>query len=203
MIKNTNYYNMMETQLSNITKNGEKKKLLLHCCCAPCSSHCLELLNKYCYITAYFYNPNITDEEEYIKRWKELLRFVDEVYTDGSVDTYVEEHDRDSFLNMARGMENEPERGIRCYHCYELRMDKSAAYAAEHNYDFFTTTLSISPHKNAQSINEIGEKLAEQYKVDFLYSDFKKKNGYKHSIELSHEHNLYRQDFCGCEYSRR
>ena len=202
-MKNANYYTMMEEELKKISDSGSKKKLLLHCCCAPCSSHCLEVLTDYFDITAYFYNPNITSDEEYEKRWNELKRFVHEVYQENGVESYLEEHESERFLEMAKGMEEEPERGIRCYACYKLRLDKSAAFAKKHGFDYFTTTLSISPHKNADWLNEIGEELGEQYGIMFLHSDFKKKNGYKHSIELSKEYNLYRQNFCGCEFSRR
>ena len=202
-MKNVNYYMLMEEQLKNIEKSGCKRKLLLHCCCAPCSSHCLELLNKYFEITAYFYNPNITDNEEFEKRLNELKRFVKQVYDENDVNTYWETHESERFLEMAKGLENELERGARCRKCYELRLDRSASFAKEHGYDYFTTTLSISPHKNAEWINEIGISLSEKYGIDFLYSDFKKKNGYKRSIELSAEYDLYRQNFCGCEFSRR
>ncbi len=202
-MKNANYYMLMEEQLKAIEKSGCKKKLLLHCCCAPCSSHCLELLSKYFDITAYFYNPNITDDAEYEKRLNELKRFVKQVYNEENVNTYGEDHESEIFLEMAKGLENEPERGARCKKCYELRLDRSALFAKEHGYDYFTTTLSISPHKNAEWINEIGISLSEKHGIDFLYSDFKKKNGYKRSIELSTEYGLYRQNFCGCEFSRR
>ncbi len=202
-MNNVNYYKKMEEQIEEIVGEEKKKKLLLHCCCAPCSSHCLEILSRYFDITAYFYNPNITNVEEYRKRWSELERFVKEVYHEDGVVTYLEEQESEVFLDMAKGMEQEPERGKRCYACYRLRMRKSAAFAAEHGFDFFTTTLSISPHKNADWINEIGEEMSEFFKIPFLYSDFKKKNGYKRSIELSKEYHLYRQDFCGCEFSRR
>lgn len=203
MVKNTNYYMLMEKQIEEYSTLKEKKKLLLHCCCAPCSSHCLEVLHQYFEITAYFYNPNITDYDEYIKRYHELSRFVKNVYTDKTVATFLEEHDSKSFLDMAEGMEHLPERGARCYECYKLRLDKSARYAKENGFDVFTTTLSISPHKNAAWLNEIGEELSDKYGITYLYSDFKKKNGYKRSIELSEQYGLYRQNFCGCEFSRR
>ncbi len=203
MVKNINYYMLMEKQIEEYSTFKEKKKLLLHCCCAPCSSHCLEVLHQYFDITAYFYNPNITDYDEYIKRYHELSRFVKNVYTDKTVATFLEEHDSKSFLDMAEGMEHLPERGARCYECYKLRLDKSARYAKENGFDVFTTTLSISPHKNAAWLNEIGEELSDKYGITYLYSDFKKKNGYKRSIELSEQYGLYRQNFCGCEFSRR
>ena len=166
-MKNANYYTMMEEELKKISDSGSKKKLLLHCCCAPCSSHCLEVLANYFDITAYFYNPNITSDEEYEKRWNELKRFVHEVYQENGVEPYLEEHESERFLEMAKGMEEEPERGIRCYACYKLRLDKSAAFAKKHGFDYFTTTLSISPHKNADWLNEIGEELGEQYGITF------------------------------------
>lgn len=204
MDKITNYNRAMEDQLALLSTEKTKKRLLLHCCCAPCSSAVLERLKDYFSITAYFYNPNITDETEYMKRFAELERFVNEVYCDREdIDVYREESDSGLFHDVVRGLENEPERGKRCMKCYELRMRKSAIYAIEHGYDFFTTTLSISPHKNAEWINRIGVNLSEQLGIPFLYSDFKKKNGYKRSIELSAEYNLYRQNFCGCEYSRK
>lgn len=198
--KDANYNKIMEFQIKNIPE-GTKPRLLLHCCCAPCSSHCLSVLSEYFHITAYFYNPNITEYEEYMKRWGELVRFVDNVYHD-EVGTFLEEHESEKFLEMSKGLEEVPEGGSRCYKCYRLRLDKSAAYAVSHGYDYFTTTLSISPHKNSAWLNEIGRELEQEYKIPYLYSDFKKKNGYKHSIELSHEYGLYRQNFCGCEFSK-
>lgn len=204
MMQNRNYYQMMEKQLSIIDgeniQNG-KKRLLLHCCCAPCSSHCLSVLAEHFHITAYFYNPNITDYTEYIKRFEELKRFVSEVYVEG-VDVELAEHDPQVFLEIAKGMEDLPERGARCYECYKLRLDRSAAYARDNGYDMFTTTLSISPHKNAIWLNEIGAELSRKYGVGYLFSDFKKKDGYRHSIQLSKEYGLYRQNYCGCEFSR-
>ena len=188
-MQNANYYKKMEEQIRIFDTKYEqnaKPRLLLHCCCAPCSSHCLSVLAEHFYITAYFYNPNITDYEEYIKRFEELKRFVNEVYVDG-VEVKPAEHDPQVFLDMARGREDLPERGARCYDCYKLRLEKSASYAKENGYDVFTTTLSIS----------------RKYGIDYLFSDFKKKDGYRHSIQLSKEYGLYRQNFCGCEFSRK
>lgn len=206
IMQNVNFYKLMEEQISRYDKTsagGVKPGLLLHCCCAPCSSHCLTVLAEHFDITAYFYNPNITDYDEYIKRFGELERFVGEVYADGVKVCLPEHHDAQRFYDMAKGREDLPERGARCYDCYKLRLDESARFAKENGYDVFTTTLSISPHKNALWLNEIGAEACARYGVDFLYSDFKKKNGYKHSIELSKEYGLYRQNFCGCEFSRR
>lgn len=179
-----------------------KQKLLLHVCCAPCSSHVLELLENEYDITVFFYNPNITLGEEYVKRIEELKRFVSEAPFAAGVSVCEGEYEPDVFLDMARGLEYEPEKGKRCYKCYELRMRRAAEYAKEHGYDLFTTTLSISPHKNANWLNEIGSRLAEELNIDYLYSDFKKKNGYARSIQLSKEYNLYRQDYCGCLFSK-
>lgn len=179
------------------------KKMLLHVCCAPCSSHVLETLNGEYEITAYFYNPNITEKDEYEKRIEELTRFVSEAPFTKAVRVLEGEYEPELFFEMSKGLEAEPERGKRCYLCYELRMRKAALYAAEHGYDIFTTTLSISPHKNAAWLNEIGQRLSDEYGIAYLYSDFKKKNGYARSIELSTEYKLYRQNYCGCIYSRR
>lgn len=180
-----------------------KPKLLLHVCCAPCSSHVLELLSKEYDITVYFYNPNITDNDEYDKRFGELERFVGEAPFAMNVKTVDGGYDSKIFFEMSKGMEELPERGARCYQCYKLRMEEAARYAQLNGYDVFTTSLSISPHKNANWINEIGALCQEKYGVDYMYSDFKKKNGYARSIQLSKEYNLYRQDYCGCIFSKR
>ena len=187
----------------NTQETKKNEKLLLHVCCAPCSSHVLEILENQFDITAYFYNPNITGEEEYVKRINALKRFVQEAPFTKNVKICDGEYAPDVFFSMARGLEDEPERGARCYKCYELRMRKTAEYALENGYDIFTTTLSISPHKNAAWINEIGNRLSDELGIKYLYSDFKKKNGYLRSIQLSNEYNLYRQDYCGCIYSIR
>lgn len=178
------------------------KKLLLHVCCAPCSSHVLETLKGMYDITVFFYNPNITNEDEYRKRILELERFVKETDFAKGVVMIEGTYEPEVFFDMAKGLEQEPERGSRCYKCYELRLRETARYAKEHGFDLFTTTLSISPHKNAAWLNEIGCRVGEEYAVEHLYSDFKKKNGYARSIQLSKEYNLYRQDFCGCIYSK-
>lgn len=179
-----------------------RNKLLLHVCCAPCSSHVLELLAEVYNITVFFYNPNITEREEYLKRIAELRRFVKEAPFAKHVSVVEGNYEPALFFDMAKGLEEEPERGARCYKCYALRMREAALYAKEHGFDLFTTTLSISPHKNAGWLNEIGEALSREIGVEYLYSDFKKKNGYARSIQLSKEYNLYRQDYCGCIYSR-
>ena len=168
-----NYQKELEKTLENITKSDIKPSLLLHVCCAPCSSYVLEYLNKYFNITALFYNPNISTD-------------------------YIPQE----FYDMAKGLEGCPEGGARCFKCYRLRLEQTAKMAKEEQFDYFTTTLSISPLKDSQKLNEIGQALEKEYGVKYLYSDFKKKNGYKRSIELSKEYNLYRQNFCGCEFSK-
>lgn len=180
---------------------GEAPRLLLHSCCAPCSSYVLEYLSDYFSITVFYYNPNIYPEREYVERAAEQKRFI-ETFPAKHPISYVEgAYDTKRFYEMARGMEKLPEGGERCFACYELRMREAAVLAREGGYDYFTTTLSISPLKNAQKINEIGEKLEKEFGVRHLPSDFKKKNGYKRSTELSGEYGLYRQNYCGCVFS--
>ena len=195
-----NYDNLMEEQISKLDK---VPRLLLHACCAPCSSACIERLSDNFKIDIYYYNPNIDNIEEYNKRLKEVIKFTKEFKTKYPIDVIDGGYDSETFFKMAKGLEEEPERGKRCYECYKLRLKKTSEYASNNNYDFFATTLTLSPYKNSNWINEIGEKLDKETKSTYLYSDFKKKNGYKRSIELSREYNLYRQDYCGCIYSKR
>lgn len=190
----------MEKMLKTIPK-GEK--LLLHACCAPCSSAVLERLGNLFRIVILYYNPNITNKDEYEKRLEEIKKFVREFKTKYPIEIIPGRYEPKEFFDMARGLENEPERGKRCFKCYELRMKECAKIAEAEKINYFTTTLSLSPYKNATWINEIGAELEKEYQTNFLYSDFKKKNGYKRSIELSHEYDLYRQDYCGCVYSLR
>lgn len=190
----------MEKMMENISA-GER--LLLHACCAPCSSAVLERLGDFFQIDILFFNPNITDRYEYKKRLTELENFVSKFKTKYPITVISGRYDPLEFLDMARGLEDEPERGKRCYKCYELRLKECARVAEKNNIKYFTTTLSLSPYKNAVWINEIGSELEKKYNSCFLYSDFKKKNGYKRSIELSKEYDLYRQDYCGCVYSLR
>ena len=180
-----------------------KQKLLLHCCCAPCSSATLERIQQDYDVDIYYYNPNIEPESEFLKRAGEEERFIREFRPDGGVRVLVAPYDHEAFEAIARGREHLPERGERCYLCYELRMRKTAEYALAHGYDCFTTSLSISPYKSSRWINEIGGRLAEELGIAFLHSDFKKQNGYKRSIELSAQYHLYRQNWCGCVYSRQ
>ena len=194
-----NYQKRLDDTLNSL--NG-KPTLLLHACCAPCSSYVLEYLSNYFDITLLFYNPNISPEAEYEFRCKELIRLVNEMLPQSGIKTVVCDYDSSPFYELAKGLENEPECGKRCKKCYFLRLEAAAEYAKKHEFNYFCTTLSISPHKNAEWLNEIGKELSNKYDVKYLYSDFKKKNGYKRSIELSREYELYRQDYCGCVYSK-
>lgn len=191
-----NYNLKMKDIISHI---DGKPKLLLHSCCAPCSTSVLERLKDNFDISIYYYNPNIHPKEEYDIRLDELREYVKR-YNISLVESV---YDSQVFFEMAKGLENEPERGKRCYECYKLRMEETAIKAKELSFDYFTTVLSISPHKNAEWINEIGENLESIYKVKYLYADFKKDNGFKKSVELSNENNLYRQDYCGCIFSKK
>ena len=179
-----------------------RKKLLLHACCAPCSSYVLEYLTGYFDISILYYNPNISPYLEYEKRISELKRLVQEMPLSGETEIIDGKYDPERFSHIANGMENLPEGGERCFKCYRLRMEEAAKAALEKGFDYFTTTLSISPHKNAEKINEIGQELEQTYRVKYLCADFKKKDGYKRSIQLSHEYGLYRQSYCGCIYSK-
>lgn len=206
---NRNYQKELEKLIGKLEQSGNSgdaeklPKLLLHACCAPCSSYCLEYLSKYFSITVFYYNPNIFPEEEYRKRVEEMKRLISEMDFVNPVSFLEGEYIPQDFFDMAKGLEKVPEGGERCFKCYRMRMEETAKLAEKQGFDYFTTTLSISPLKNAAKINEIGEELGEIYKVEHLPSDFKKKNGYKRSIELSAEHHLYRQNYCGCVYSRR
>ena len=196
-----NYKLMMDKEIELVKNDDIKPTLLLHACCAPCSSAVLELLSEVFDITLFFYNPNISPESEFIFRLDELKRLVNEMNLK-DIDIIAPEYDNSEFETIAKGMEDIPEGGARCEKCYRLRLSKSVSYAKEKGFDYVTTTLSISPYKNAQWLNEIGLELAEQYGVKYLLSDFKKGDGYKRSCVLSNEYNLYRQNYCGCVYSK-
>ena len=203
MSEKRNYQKELDVITAGLVKEGRRPKLLLHACCAPCSSYCLEYLTKYFDITLYYHNPNISPQSEFDYRVSELKRLLSEMPLSSPVELVVADYDAAEFEDAVRGLENEPERGGRCTVCYRLRLTKSAEYATTHGFDYFTTTLSISPYKDAERLVKIGEELAEKYGVSYLPSDFKKKNGYKRSIELSEEYGLYRQDYCGCVYSKK
>lgn len=198
-----NYQKVMEDMIRENCGGERVPELLLHSCCAPCSSYCIAALSEHFRVTVFYYNPNIYPPEEYHMRAGEQERFIHEFPTKYPV-SFVEGHyDTERFYRMAEGMEKEPEGGKRCFACYELRLREAAAYAKAGHYDFFTTTLSISPLKNAAKLNEIGGRLAKEYGVPYLFSDFKKKDGYRKSTEISCAYHMYRQYYCGCAYSKR
>ena len=197
----TNYGLLLDRKLSELEKSGERPSLLLHACCAPCSSHTLTVLDKYFRITLYFCNPNIAPEEEFSFRLSELKRLVKEMGL--SIEVVEEPYDPAPFYELAKGLEDLPERGERCRKCIAYRLRKAGAKAKELGFDMFTTTLTISPHKDCAFINECGGQVQEECGVPYLFSDFKKHEGYKHSIELSRQYGLYRQNYCGCVFSQK
>lgn len=199
---NINYQKELDALIENLIDKEEEPTLLLHSCCAPCSSYVLEYLSNYFKITIFYYNPNIYPETEYSRRVIEQQELIRVMKTKNPIKFMQGDYDTKSFYSIAKGLEVEKEGGERCFKCYELRLGEAVKVAKDGGYDYFTTTLSISPHKNAKKLNEIGEILGDKQGVKYLYSDFKKKNGYKRSIELSTEYNLYRQDYCGCLYSK-
>lgn len=201
MANRINYQLEMEKVLASLPA-GAKPKLLLHACCAPCSSAVLERLREHFSITILYYNPNIYPPQEYHRREQELERFLQDAGMSG-IPLIELPYDPQEFYTAVKGLEAEPERGERCTVCYRLRMEQAARYAAAHGFDWFTTTLSISPVKDPVRINQIGQELAQKYGVAHLPSEFRKKNGYKRSLELSAEYGLYRQDYCGCVFSVR
>ncbi len=197
------YSAFTEQAIDKIKLSGKKPSLLLHACCAPCASYVIEYLSDYFDITLFYYNPNISPKSEYDFRLSELERLCAEHPKAVGIKILPCDYDSKEFFSAVKGMEELPEGGERCRVCYSLRLEKTAEAAKKYGFDFFTTTLSISPYKNAEWLNETGQALEEKYAVSYLFSDFKKKNGYKRSIELSAEYNLYRQDFCGCAFSKR
>ncbi len=194
---NINYQVKLDEIIKNLTY---RPKLLLHSCCGPCSSYVLSYLSNYFDITVYYYNPNIHPENEYKKRLNEQIRLVNEGFC--KIKVIDEVYNPDDYFKEIKGHEKDKEGEERCHICYRLRMEKCAKYAREHNFDYFTTTLSVSPYKNAKVLNEIGYALEKKYNIKYLCADFKKKDGYKTSIILSKKYNLYRQDYCGCVYSK-
>ena len=198
-----NFSKMLDKELELISENRKKVSLLLHSCCAPCSSYVISYLNKYFDITVLYYNPNIYPYEEYLKRKNEQIRLINEMEHVNNLSIIDCDYDNDKYERLIKGLENEKEGGSRCHICYKLRLEKTAMMASDGNYDYFSTTLTVSPYKNSKILNEIGESLAVKYNIKWLYSDFKKNDGYKKSVELSKKYNLYRQDYCGCIYSKR
>lgn len=204
-MNNRNYQKELDKLLTKVAQEEQGKTLFLHSCCAPCSSYVLEYLRKYFQITVFYYNPNITYSQEYFKRVEEqkrLIRVYNEQGEGYPIAVLEGDYQPQVFLDMAKGLEECAEGGERCFKCYELRLEETARKAKEIGADYFATTLTISPLKNAPKLNEIGESLAKIYQVPWLPSDFKKKEGYKRSIELSAEYGLYRQDYCGCAFSK-
>ena len=205
-IQKVNYQKILDKITDKIEKEcaeGENRPaLFLHACCAPCSSYVLEYLSRYFSIVLFYYNPNISPQEEYEKRVAEVRRLLQEMPLAGPVTLTLGDYEPERFFDLAKGHEAEPEGGDRCTLCYRLRLTEAAQAAKDLACDYFTTTLSISPYKNAEKLNTIGAELAKEYGVPYLFSDFKKRNGYKRSIELSREYHLYRQNYCGCVYSR-
>ena len=198
-----NYQAELEKIIAKNQSDGVIPTLFLHSCCAPCSSYVLEYLSLYFKITVFYYNPNIYPDEEYFKRVKEQKEFIERFPAKIKIDFVEGNFDKDRFYAMAKGKENIREGGERCFACYELRLRESAEYALKGNFDYFTTTLSISPLKNAEKLNQIGLSLEKEYGVKYLVSDFKKKDGYKRSVEISRQYGMYRQDYCGCVFSKK
>lgn len=199
-ITKTNFQIEMEKLIAAL--GDRRPTLLLHACCAPCSSYVLESIAKYFDITMFFYDPNITPAEEYEKRYSELKRLLREAPFASGIKIMESEYEPEKFFEIAKGLEDIPEGGERCFKCYRLRLERTAQAAKEHGFDYFATTLSISPYKSSAKLAEISLALQSEYGVNWLPSDFKKRGGYKRSIELSKEYGLYRQDYCGCVYSQ-
>ena len=198
-----NYQKELDKILIKLGQEQRVPTLLIHSCCAPCSSYVLEYLSEYFKITVFYYNPNIYPESEYTKRIVEQQKLIQDMNFKHPVSFMAGKYEKEKFYAMAAGMEHLKEGGARCMKCYELRLSEAAKQAAAGGFDYFTTTLSISPMKNAQKLNEIGVRVGKEHGVEYLVSDFKKKNGYKRSVELSKEYGLYRQDYCGCIFSRQ
>lgn len=198
-----NYQRLLDQTILQLQEQGRVPRLLLHACCAPCSSYVLEYLSAYFLITVFYYNPNIYPDEEYNKRVAEQKAFIERFPAKHPISFVEGDFDKKRFYEVTKGLEKEPEGGKRCQQCFCLRLEETAKLAKEMQMDYFTTTLSISPMKNAQMLNEIGGALAKDYGISYLYSDFKKREGYKRSVELSKEYGMYRQDYCGCVFSYR
>lgn len=200
---NENYQKKLEKLLEEIKETNITPNILLHSCCAPCSSYVIEYLSPYFNITILYYNPNISPKEEYLKRKEEQIKLINTIPTKNKVSIIDCDYDNNLYEEVIKGLETEPERGKRCTKCFNLRLEKTAKIAKENNFDYFGTTLTVSPYKNSKLLNEIGYELQNKYNINWLPSDFKKNNGYKRSIELSKTYNLYRQNYCGCKYSQK
>lgn len=207
MMNQRNYQKELDKIVNTIeeAQTTEVLKVFLHSCCAPCSSYCLEYLSTYFEVTVFYYNPNIYPEDEYRKRVKEQQEFINRFPAKHKISFVEGAYDTEKFYQTVKGLEQIPEGGERCFACYRLRLQEAYDYAKDKGFDYFTTTLTISPLKNAAKLNEIGEEIANEGNgtLKFLPSDFKKKNGYKRSVELSAEYGMYRQDYCGCVFSKQ
>ncbi|MBR1855152.1 MAG: epoxyqueuosine reductase QueH [Lachnospiraceae bacterium] len=198
-----NYQRELDQLIERIEAEGKVPTLLLHSCCAPCSSYCIEYLSQFFAITVFYYNPNIYPDEEYFHRVKEQQRFISEFPTKHPVSFIEGDFEKDRFYSeVAKGLEKEPERGARCTKCFELRLGETAKRAAAEGMDYFATTLTISPMKDVELLNSIGTAMGERYGVEYLATEFRKKNGYLRSTQISKEYDMYRQDYCGCVYSK-
>ena len=202
IMEKKNYQLMLDRELEKIVTSGAVPRLLLHSCCAPCSSYVIEYLTEYFEMTVFYFNPNIYPEEEFYKRIDEQCRFIDRIPVKHPIHFIGSDYRSEEFYAAVKGHEGDPEGGERCKICYRLRLEETARLAAREGFDYFTTTLSISPHKNAEWLNSIGAELTSEYKVPWLFSDFKKRNGFKRSTELCREYCIYRQDYCGCVFSK-
>lgn len=198
-----NYQKILDDIIAGLINQKKTPSLLLHSCCAPCSSYVLFYLSEYFKVTVFYYNPNIYPVDEYVKRLNEQKRLIKEMELKHKIDFEEGDYDKTEFYKHYKGLENEPERGKRCTICYQLRLEETAKLAKENGYEYFTSTLTVSPYKDANLINEIGGQLENKYDIKYLYSDFKKKEGYKKSIEISNKYKLYRQNYCGCSFSMR
>lgn len=199
---NINFQKELDKLITKQQEIGVVPTLLLHSCCAPCSSYVIEYLSQYFHVTVFYYNPNIGELEEYSRRATEQKRLISQLPTKYPVHFIEGIYDSENYYNQVKGLELCKEGGERCFICYEMRLSETAKVAKEGNYNYFTTTLSISPLKNSAKLNEIGHQLGEEVGVEYLLSDFKKKEGYKRSLELSKEYDLYRQNYCGCIFSK-
>ena len=191
----------MEEEIEKIKASGTTPSLLLHSCCGPCSSYVLECVARFFSVTLFYYNPNIYPEKEYIHRLNEQIKLINAMPSKNKISLMESEYDHESFLTAVKGLEKEKEGGKRCTECFKLRLTESAKKAKEYGFDYFSTTLTVSPHKNSQLLNELGKEISNRYSVKYLYSDFKKKEGYKRSVQLAKQYELYRQNYCGCEFS--
>jgi hypothetical protein len=201
-LSKVSFQQWLDRKINEIKKEKYPPKLLLHSCCAPCSSYVIEYLSTYFLVTVFFYNPNIHPEAEYKKRLKEQIKLIKKLLVKNEVKLVVGSYEPDIFFQRVKGLEQEKEGQKRCLKCYELRLEKTAQYASQSGFPYFTTTLTVSPHKNVKLINRLGYNIASTYQLGYLFSDFKKKSGFERSVMLSHQYQLYRQNYCGCIFSK-